>query len=88
MLDLDQVDPALALLSDSIDQSNPDVPTLLKIAELLRGQNRLDEAANILAGALAHDLNNEELASETLALFQQLGRESELSVPTEEPTEA
>ncbi len=88
MLELDQAESALALLSDSINPENPDVPTLLKIANLLRGLHRLDEAADVMLGALAHDAQNEELLHETVDLFKLLGRESEiLGEPSERGSE-
>ena len=88
MVELDQIESALALLSDSIDPENPDVPTLLKIANLLRGLHRLDEAADVLLGALAHDSQNEELFQETVDLFKLLGREAELFGEASEGSDA
>lgn len=78
MIDLGQVDAGLALLSDSVDLDKPDVAVLTQIAALLRGQDRVDEAADFLLCALSHDPSNEELFNDTLALLSQLGRESEL----------
>ena len=78
MIDLGQIDAGLALLSDSVDLSAPDVTTLVQIASLLRGQERADEAGDFMLCALAHDPSNEELFNDTLALLTQLGRQSEL----------
>ena len=78
LLDIGQSDMALSLLADSVDSEAPDVSTLRRIATILRGHNRPDEAADILICALANDSKNEELFEETLSLLKQLGREAEL----------
>ncbi len=81
MFDVGQMDVGLALLADSVDQENPDSATLHRIATLLKGQDRLDEAADFLICALYHDQNNTELLEETQALLKQVGREGELELP-------
>jgi tetratricopeptide (TPR) repeat protein len=78
MSELGQVDLTLALLADSVDFENPDIPTLHQISVLLRGEERFDEAADILLCACAHDPQNQGLFEETLALLKQVGREAEL----------
>jgi tetratricopeptide (TPR) repeat protein len=78
LLDVGQAEMALSLLADSVNPEAPDVPTLRQIGTILRGHNRLDEAADILISALANDPQNQELFDETFLLFKQLGRESEL----------
>jgi tetratricopeptide (TPR) repeat protein len=78
MSELGQVDLTLALLADSVDFENPDIPTLHQISVLLRGEERFDEAADILLCACAHDPQNQGLLEETLALLKQVGREAEL----------
>jgi tetratricopeptide (TPR) repeat protein len=81
MRDLGQSQMALSLLADSTNSTTPDVPTLRQISLILRAQNRLDEAGDILICALAHDPSNEELFEETHLLLKQLGRDSELFAP-------
>jgi tetratricopeptide (TPR) repeat protein len=85
MRDLGQSQLALSLLADSTSTEAPDVPTLRQISLILRAQNRMDEAADFLICALAHDSENEELFDETLMLLKQLGRESELVAGASEP---
>jgi thioredoxin-like negative regulator of GroEL len=88
MIDLGQVDEGLALLSDSVSLEAPDGPTLYRIATLLKGQNRHDEAADILLCMLAYDPENLGLFEETSSLLKQLGREKELFPDeTEDPAE-
>jgi len=78
MLDLGETQTGLSLLADSVDLEKPHMETLRRIATLLRGQNRLDEAGDFLICALAQDSGNEELFAETLELLKELGREGEL----------
>ncbi len=88
MRDLGQSQLALSLLADSVNTNTPDVATLRQIAIILRAQNRLDEAADFMISALAHDQTNEELFEETQLLLKQIGRESELFSNTEETPSA
>lgn len=78
MVDLGETESGLSLLADSVDLDKPDMETLRRIATLLRGQNRLNEAGDFLICALAQDSGNEELFAETLGLLKELGREGEL----------
>ncbi len=74
MVNIGQVDAGLALLADSVDPATPDPVTLRTIANLLRGQDRLDEAADFLFCALAQSPGDQELFEETRALFTSLNR--------------
>jgi len=78
MVDLGETETGLSLLADSVDPEKPEMETLRRIATLLRGKNRLNEAGDFLICALAQDLKNEELFAETLGLLKELGREGEL----------
>lgn len=77
MLSFGEGESALALLADSVDLENPDVPTLLRIGNLLLGVGRDGEAADFLLGALYRDPGNAELESETRALLERVGRLAE-----------
>lgn len=88
MRDLGQSQMALSLLADSTNAQTPDVETLKQIAIILRAQNRLDEAADFMVCALAHDQTNQDLFEETLLLLKQIGREAELFSNTEDTPSA
>ncbi len=77
MLSFGEGESALALLADSVDLQNPDVPTLLRIGNLLLGLGRDGEAADFLLGALYREPGNSELESETRALLEREGRLAE-----------
>jgi thioredoxin-like negative regulator of GroEL len=77
MIDLGHDEVALALLSDSINSDNPDVSTLHRMANLLRGLDRVDEAANLLICASVADPNNADLRNEVQVVLESLGREAD-----------
>jgi hypothetical protein len=68
----------LALLADSIDYSAPDVPRLLRIADLLRKAGRFEESADILLGALECAPGDAALRSRTEESLEVLGRTAQL----------
>jgi len=74
LLDLGQVDQALGLLADSIDKDHPEPTILYQISTLLKGQSRLDEAADLLVCAISCDPNPGEKVEELKSLLNQLGR--------------
>lgn len=77
MLSFGEGESALALLADSVDPERPDVPTLLRIGNLLLGLGRDSEAADFFLGALYRDAGNSELESETRTLLERLGRSAD-----------
>lgn len=88
MVDVGQVETGLALLADSVDLDTPDPFVLRTIANLLRGQDRLVEAADFLLCALAHSPEDQELFVETRELFASLGRSEEFANAFKESEQA
>jgi thioredoxin-like negative regulator of GroEL len=78
MVDIGQDQVALSLMADSINVENPDSATLRRMANLLRGLDRTDEAADLLICAAAADPENTELRGELEAVLSGLGRSAEL----------
>ena len=87
MVDLGNIDGGLALMADSIDISNPDVNLLKSMANLLRGQDRLSEAADLLFCALNQAPDDQELRVETRELFHALDRDNEFKEAFETPAQ-
>jgi thioredoxin-like negative regulator of GroEL len=77
MLTLGQSDSALALLADSVDSQKPDGATLHRIANLLSGLGRDEEAADFLLCALYQDPGNAELESEAHGVLGRVGRQAD-----------
>ena len=83
MLKLKQFDQAIALLSDSIDPDSPDTSTVLQLAEILRSQNRADEAGDLLFGCVHANPEDETLYNEAVSLLTELNRTDDLATLAE-----
>jgi thioredoxin-like negative regulator of GroEL len=73
-----QAESSLALLADSIDESNPSQATLVKIADQLRSVGRFGEAADFLLVAASCYPEDGDLRSRTEASLAALGRSAQL----------
>lgn len=78
MAHLGQTDSSLALLADSIDESDPNKTTLLRISEQLREVGRFEESADFLLCALACAPEDAFLRSKTEDALKTLGRTAQL----------
>ena len=91
MLDMGQTENALSLLADAVDKQNPDPESLHQLSVLLKGQNRLEEAADLLICAASNAPNRQDWIIELKSLLHQLGRDTDfqtyfpdsLSAPSE-----
>jgi Flp pilus assembly protein TadD len=78
MAHLGQTDSSLALLADSINESDPDKTTLLRISEQLREVGRFEESADFLLCALSCSPEDLSVRSKTENALTALGRTAQL----------
>jgi thioredoxin-like negative regulator of GroEL len=78
MAHVGQTDASLALLADSVDESDPDPATLLRISEQLREVGRFEESADFLLCALACSPEDDGLRLKTEDALKALGRTAQL----------
>jgi len=93
MLDMGQTENALSLLADAVDKEHPDPESLHQLSVLLKGQNRLEEAADLLICAVSSAPSRQDWITELQSLLHQLGRETDFQTyfpdfPLSAPTEA
>lgn len=78
MAGMGQTESSLALLADSVDSSNPSLPTLIKISDQLAELGRLDESANFLVYSLSRFSDDPVLTERTRKAVEALGRSGQL----------
>jgi len=83
MLQVEQHDQALALLSDSIDPDWPDTATIIQISSILKGLDRSEEAADLLVASVHANPENTDLLAEATRTLTDLGREEEIEALTQ-----
>ncbi|MEI6714298.1 MAG: tetratricopeptide repeat protein [Verrucomicrobiota bacterium] len=83
MLQVEQHDQALALLSDSIDPDWPDTATIIQISSILKGLDRSEEAADLLVASVHANPENTDLLAEATRTLTDLGRAEEIEALTQ-----
>ena len=78
MAHMGQTDSSLALLADSINESAPDLVTLLRISDQLREVGRFEESADFLLCALSCAPEDVSLRLKTEDALTTLGRTAQL----------
>ena len=78
MAHMGQTDSSLALLADSINESAPDLVTLLRISDQLREVGRFEESADFLLCALSCAPEDVSLRAKTEDALKMLGRTAQL----------
>jgi thioredoxin-like negative regulator of GroEL len=78
MAHVGQTDASLALLADSVDESDPNPATLLRISEQLRDVGRAEESADFLLCALACSPEDASIRLRTEDALKALGRTAQL----------
>jgi len=77
MLDMGQTENALSLLADAVDKEHPDPESLHQLSVLLKGQNRLEEAADLLICAVSSAPSRQDWITELRSLLGHLGRDED-----------
>lgn len=83
MLQVEEHDQALALLSDSIDPDWPDTATIIQISSILKGLDRSEEAADLLVASVHANPENTDLMAEAARTLTDLGRAEEIEALTQ-----
>jgi thioredoxin-like negative regulator of GroEL len=78
MAHVGQTDASLALLADSVDESDPNPVTLLRISEQLREVGRFEESADFLLCALSCSPEDGSIRLKTEDALKALGRTAQL----------